>query len=239
MIGLICQAFFAYILQMKIYEQFSFSKKDYEIWQIYKAYEFYAKKNGDYRKYLSSKNDPRKHKNWANFESVFDRYEKDTSFDPFIFMESQFRNVQKGKTIYPAQLKTTAAEKRYHSHRDAVKISDTSNKTEQIIQSLAATFKFLKKWWKQNNFQMDDYASFFSKDPGELISTGMAFCMQGMISKYFMATSRHFNKEYNDLDVDYKWEVITPNDLKSYRISLKLDEEAYDFAKELFNGEIN
>lgn len=223
---------------MEIYERFSFTKRDYEIWQIYKAYEHYAKKNGDYRQHLSTKNDPREHKNWRHFEAVYDRYENDTTFDAYMFMESQFRNMTKGKTIYPAQLKTKAAEDRYHEHREAIKVKDTSSKTEQIIQSLAATFKFLKKWWKRNNLMMDDYASFFKKDEGELISIGMSFCMQGMISKYFMAVSKHFNREYRGLDPDYKWEVITPNDLKSYRIALKLDEEAYDFAKELFNGEI-
>lgn len=223
---------------MEIYERFDFTKKDYEVWQIYQAYEHFAKKNGDYRKYLSTKNDPREHKNWQHFEAVFERYKEDSTFDRYIFMEAQFRNMTKGKTIYPAQLKTKTAENRYHEHREAIKIKDHSSKTENIIQSLAATFKFLKKWWKQNGLMMDDYASFFSKADEELISTGMAFCMQGMISKYFMAVSKHFNREYHSLDSDYKWEVVTPDELKSYRIALRLDEDAYDFAKELFNGEI-
>lgn len=224
---------------MEIYERFDFSKKDYEIWQIYKAYELFAKKNGDYRKYLSTKNDPREHKNWTHFEAVYERYKDDTVFDANIFMESQFRSVEKGKTIFPAQLKTTVAEKKYHEHREALKIQDTNSKTEQIVQSLAATFKFLKKWWKRKGLMMDDYASFFKKEEGEFISEGMSFCMQGMISKYFMAASKHFNREYVSLDPDYKWEVITPSELKSYRIALKLDEEAMGFARQLFNNEVN
>lgn len=223
---------------MEIYERFDFTKKDYEVWQIYKAYEHYAKKNGDYRKYLSTKSDPREHKNWQHFEAVYELHDQDPTFDAHIFMEAQFRNMTKGKTIYPAQLKTKSAENRYIEHREAIKAKDVTTNTDQIIHSLASTFKFFKKWWKQNGLLMDDYASFFAKDSTEMISTGMAFCIQGMISKYFMSVSTHFIREYKDLDPDYKWEVVTPQELKSYRIALRLNEDAYSFAKELFNGEI-
>lgn len=223
---------------MKVWEEYDFSSADFQIWEIYKAYEQFARKLNDFRKYLPTKIDPRDGKNWKYFKQIYDNFSSITSFDPYIFIEAQFRNIEKGKMLYPAQLKTKTAIKKYEEHKAALKIVDVNSNTEKIISNLASTFKFLKKWWKKNKLLMDDYNSFFTCKDGELLSEGMHICLQGMISKYFMSVSKHFLREYKSLDLDMRYEVIPPEKLKSYKINLILDTEAYDFAKELFNSEI-
>ena len=223
---------------MKIWEKFGFSGRDQKIWEIYQVFYQASRRRGAYRKHLPENTDPRHSKNWKYFEEVWEQVKDDTTFDPYIFMEAQFRNVPKGKAVWPAQLKTKTALKRYKEHRDAIKIVDTVSQSEQIINNLANTFKFMKKWWKRSQLKMDDYEAFFRKSEGELISDGMNYCLQGLISKYFMSVSEHFLVEYKALDPDMKWEVIRPDELRAYRIKLKLDDDAYDFAKGLFKGEI-
>jgi len=222
----------------EIWLKFQFSGVDRKVWEIYKAYELRAKKQGDYRKYLPYKTDPREGKNWKYFEQTYENFSKDFLFDPYIFIDAQFRNVPKGNTIYPAQLKTKSAIIKYKEHREALKMSDSDSGAKNLIVSLANTYKFIKKWWKRKNLPLDSYKEFFTKIDGEMVSEGMLFCLQGMISKYFMSVSKHFLEEYHKLDPDMKWEVISPNELKSNKITLVLREEAYSFAKEIFNGEI-
>jgi hypothetical protein len=155
-------------------------------------------------------------------------------------MEAQFRNLGKDKIIFPAQLKTNVAAEKYREHREALKIkeSGTTTKTERIMTNLADTFIFLKKWWLKKDLKKHDYSSLFAKNNGEVISEGMYLCLQNMISKYFMAVSKHFLREYNQLDSDMKYEIIEPEELENFRVRLKLDSFAYDFARETFKGEI-
>ena len=224
---------------MEVWQKFKFNGEEYKTWMIYKAYEHYSRRRGDYRKYLPTKTDPREGKNWKYFEQVYQNFAKEPTFDPYIFIEAQFRNVQKDKTVYPAQLKTKVAIEKYREHRDAIKIHDEGSETKRMIENMAATFKFMKRWWKQHNLPMDSYSELFNNSGSEMMSEGMLFCLQGMISKYFMAVSKHFLREYEQLDPDIKWEVIPPKELRGYKVKLRLDDDAYSFAKEVFNGEIN
>jgi len=223
---------------IEVWQKFKFNGDEYKVWLIYKAYEFYSRKHGDYRKYLPIKTDPRQSKSWKYFEQVHQNFSKDFVFDPYIFIEAQFRNVPKNKTIYPAQLKTKIAVEKYKEHREVLKVRDKDNGTIRIIENLASTFKFMKKWWKQHNLSIDSYSELFAKNENEIMSEGMLYCLQGMMSKYFMSVSKHFLQEYEKLDSDVKWEIISPKELRGYKIKLKLDENAYSFAKEVFNREI-
>lgn len=225
-------------IDMKIWEKFKFPARDQKIWELYTIFHKISKRRGAYRKYLPENSDPRNSKNWKYFAETWDNIKDDPALDIYMFIEAQFRNVPKGKAVWPAQLKTKTALTRYKEHRRASKIVDTVSQSEQIINNLANTFRFMKKWWKRNNLRMDDYEAFFRKAEGELISDGMNYCLQGLISKYFMSVSSNFLAEYKALDPDMKWEVIRPDELRAYRIKLKLDDDAYDFAKGLFKGEI-
>jgi len=223
---------------MEVWQKFKFNGDEYKVWQIYKAYEFYSRKRGDYRRYLPIKTDPRQGKSWKYFEQVHQNFSKDSVFDPYIFIEAQFRNVLKDKTIYPAQLKTKIAIQKYKEHREALKVKDESNGTIRVIENLASTFRFMKKWWKQHGLPIDSYRELFAKNENEIMSEGMLYCLQGMLSKYFMSVSKHFLREYNKLDSDIKWDIILPKELRGYKIKLKLDDDAYSFAKKVFNGEV-
>jgi hypothetical protein len=223
---------------MKIWEKFGFAAREVKIWELYQVFRRESRRHGIYRKFLPESKDPRKSKYWKYFDEAYSNFESDSTFDPNIFVEAQFRNVPKDKEVWPAQLKTRAAAKRYKDHRSSIKMVDTVSQSEQIINNLANTFKFMKKWWKRNQLNMDDYEKFFEKEESELISNGMNYCLQGLISKYFMSVSKHFLEEYKKLDPDMKWEVIRPDELRAYRVKLKLDDDAYDFAKDLFKGEI-
>jgi hypothetical protein len=223
---------------MDIREKYKLNSAEYSVWQIYEAYTYQLKKRGDFKKYLPTKSDPRESKNWKYFELVHKNFDKDTMFDPYIFMEAQFRNVPKDKTLFPGQLKTKTAVSKYSDHKDSLRAQEPVSSSEKIMTNLANTFIFLKKWWARNNLPINSYKEFFEIKSGEMLSEGMLFCIQGMISKYFMATSKHFIEEYNKLDLDMKYEIIQPKELKSYKIKLLLDQEAYSFAKEFFKNEI-
>jgi hypothetical protein len=223
---------------METWEKYRFTSAECKIWQMYEAYYFQSKKRGDFRKYLPTQVDPRNSKNWKYFEQAYDNFSQDSVFDPYIFMEAQFRNVPKGKTVFPAQLKTKTAVERYRAHREALKVKDFSSNTTVIMEGLAATLIFLRGWWKRKNLPQHSYAEFFKRIENEMLSEGMLFCLQRMVSKYFMAISVHFNEEYKRLDSDMKLEILPPQELKSYRIKMMLNKEAYDFAKELFGREI-
>jgi len=223
---------------MEIWQKYNFDIADYKTWEIFRAYEFYTRKRKDFRHYLPAKTDPRESKNWTYFKQVYENFSKDSMFDPYIFMEAQFRNLPKGQTLYPAQLKTKLAITKYREHRESLKTKDVNTQTVKLIENLAATYRFLKKWWKQHDLPRESYKEFFTKEQDEMMSSGMLFCLQGMIGKYFMAVSKHFIAEYSKLDPDLKWEVIPPNELKGYKITLMLDQEAYNFAKEIFGDEI-
>jgi|SRR5208337_2759905 len=223
---------------MNTWEKFRFNIKERSVWEIYKAYQLAIRKRGDFRNYLPTKEDPRESKNWKYFELTYENFSQDAMFDPYIFIEAQFYNIPKGRSIFPAQLKTKLAVERYREHREALKIKDFNTDSKAIMENLAATYRFLKKWWRRNKLPLNSFNEFFRVEESELMSQGMLYCLQGMISKYFMAVSLHFNREYRKLDDDFKYEIIDPEDLKSYRTKLALDNDAYDFARQVFVGEI-
>ena len=197
----------------------------------------HAAKRGKFTS-LPTKTDPRENKHWKYFMEAQSNFTKDTMFDPYIFVEAQFRNLTKEQSIFPAQLKTKAAIERYNEHRESLRMRDNTSNAKAIMQNLASTFKLMKKWWKQNNLPIDSYREFFTPKEGEMLSEGMLFCIQNMISKYFMAVSRHFDLEYSKLDSDMKLEIIDPLELKSFRMKLIMEDEAYLFAKQTFKSEI-
>jgi len=225
---------------MEIFEEYDFTGRDCRIWEIYKAYQRFCNQRECFIKFLPHKKDPRESKNWPYFAAVYEFFKKDSMFDPHIFIEAQFRDLPKDKIIFPAQLKTKAAAIRYNEHKEALKIIEENviTDTEKIMTNLANTLTFLKKWWKKNNLLEGDYSSLFKKDSNEIMSEGMILCMQNMLSKYFIAVSIHFNREYNKLDSDIKCEIITPKELENFRVQLRINEYAYNFAKEIFEGEI-
>jgi hypothetical protein len=224
---------------MEIWQEWSLTLREKKIWDLASIYHSFNKKRGSFRNFLPTKSDPRESKNWKYFEQTYLNFESDPTFDPYIFMEAQYRDLKKGEILYPAQLKTKTAINKYQEHRNNKKVIDSSTDTERILINLTSTYKFIKKWWKNNNKEFGDYESFFKVAEGEIISDGFSYCIQGMISKYFISVSRTFNKYYSSLDPDIKWEIIPPKDLKSYRIALKLDEDAWDFAKDIFGNEVN
>jgi hypothetical protein len=225
-------------LTLEVINKFDFTIRDKEIWELAQIYQQFNQKRGNFRKFLPSNKDPRESKYWQYFEQAYSIFENESTFDPYMFIEAQYRNIPKEKIIYPAQLKTKAAVDRYKEHRESKKMVDATSKTKNIMTNLANTYNFLKKWWKRNGYDIGDYDSFFRPKENEFISEGFAYCIQNMISKYFMSTSIHFNKYYEKLDSDVKCEVIEPSELKKYRTKLKLDEEAFEFAKEIFGGEV-
>lgn len=224
---------------MEVWQEWKFNLKEKQIWELAQAYHAFNQKRGMHRKFLPTKSDPRESKNWKYFEQVYENFKDDSTFDPHMFIEAQYRSIGKDKVLYPAQLKTKVAIDKYHEHRNNNRVIDRNSDTERILINLASTYKFLKKWWKNHEKQRGDYESFFRIEEGELISDGFSYCVQGMISKYFMAVSKTFNKYYHRLDPDMKWEIIPPDELKSYRVKLKLNDDAWDFAKDIFKGEVN
>lgn len=227
-------------MSIEMFQKFNFNGKDCRVWEIYEVFKSFCNQRKCFMNFLPTKTDPRENKNWKYFEEVYNKHCKSSVFDPYIFIEAQFRDLPKDKILFPAQLKTKVADVKYEEHRNALKIKESSfiSDTEKIMTSLTNTMIFLKDWWKRKRLVKYDYVSFFKKNNGEVISEGMSFCMQGMISKYFMSISEHFNREYNRLDEDMKYEIIEPEELTNYRVKIRLDEYAYKFAKEIFKDEI-
>lgn len=178
---------------------------------------------------------------WQYFERVWEKFETDATFDAEIFMESISKHTAKTTKIYPAQLSKGKYIDGYKSYRQSIKMR-SNNKDEdlkRILTGIQRTYILIqRKTGVEKPGQMDFHDFFNTPREGSLISEGLLFCMQDMISPYYFAVSKAFLRAYRDADPDIRDEVITLDRLKDMSILVKTKDRVYPFVKKLFGDDI-
>lgn len=225
------------------------------IYYIAEAYEELAKSKKDFRKFLpsaESKTLPhpdsgerpadkiRNHKNWQYFEKVWDRFKYDQSFDASIFVEAVGRHLPKDRQLYPAQLATKKNFDYYLEYRESIKI-DTSEKddTKRIMEGIVQSYKLIARKIGVKKLTKQDIYDFFNKPKdGMILSEGLLFCMQQMISPYYFSVSKSFISAYTNSDKDIQDEILPLDRLKDMHSLTKVKPKIYEFLKKIFEEDI-
>lgn len=181
----------------------------------------------------------RNSKNFKYFQEVWEMYKEDPHFDIMIFIDSVFHNLTPGKKIYPAQLKTKRVYSDYKQYRMKMKIGEKVGPSKQIMEGLAATYKLISRKLDKKKLNEHDLYKFFNEvEEGEIISPGMFYAVQEMISPFYMAVSKSFRKAYFDADKDIRDEIIDEDKLNNLKSLVKLKSRVHGFAMRLFGSDI-
>jgi len=181
----------------------------------------------------------RNSKNFKYFEEIWDMYKGDPNFDIMIFIDSVFHNLTPGKKIYPAQLKTKRVYNNYKQYRMKMKIGEKIGPSKQIMEGLATTYKLISRKLDKKKLSEDDLYRFFNEpEEGEVISTGMFYAIQEMISPFYMSVSKSFRKAYFNSDKDIQDEIIDEDKLDNLKALVRLKSRVHGFAMRLFGNDI-
>lgn len=230
--------------------------------KAYKLYECFQKKmldRGDKRKFLPSASSKfsdrdqylidegemypadkiRNAKNFKYFLEVIHMYEDQETFDPYLFIEAVFRRIGKHERIYPAQLKTKANQQYYKDFRVKSKMSSEVSQEKQIMIDIMNTYKTICRRLGKDVLTFEDLYSFFNdvKD-NNVISEGILFCIQEMISPFYFTVSVSFEEAWINLDQDIKDEIMSEDKYNNIRGVVNLKTRLYNFNKKLFGKDI-
>jgi hypothetical protein len=222
---------------------------------IAEAYMRFAKSRGDHRKHLptvEAKNCPdydrdgiypadkiRNHKNWQYFERVWENFKHDQSFDPEIYLESISKHLAKNQQIYPSQLATKKNIQNYKSYRQSIKIRSNTDDVKRVMTGITQTYKLISRKMGLSKLTKEDLYSFFNEPKdGSLISDGLLFCMQEMISPYYFSVSKAFLRAYKNSDKDIQEEIISLDRLKDMAVLVKTNSRIYTFVCQVFGDDI-
>lgn len=231
------------------------SSDERNIYYIAEAYEDFAKSRKDFRKHLpsaESKTLPhpdsgerpadkiRNHKNWQYFEKVWDRFIYDQSFDASMFIDAVAKHLPKDQHIYPSQLATKKNFDYYLEHREAIKLNTSeSDDTKRIMEGIIQSYKLIAKKVGVKKLNKEDIYNFFNKPKdGMILSEGLLFCMQQMISPYYFSVSKSFISAYNNSDKDIQDEILPLDRLKDMHSLTKVKPKIYEFLKKIFEEDI-
>lgn len=181
----------------------------------------------------------RNSKNFKYFLDVWDMYKSDQNFDINIFIDSVFRNVPRGTSIYPAQLRTKKTYNNYKEYRMRLKMSERVGSIKRIMEDLVRTYKTISRKMDKKMLTEDDFYTFFNEiKEGSLISDGMLFAMQDMLSPYYLAISKSFRKAYFNADKDIQDEIIDKDKLENIKSLVRLKTRVHGFAMRIFGKDI-
>lgn len=181
----------------------------------------------------------RNSKNFKYFMDVWDMYKSDQNFDINIFIDSVFRNMPRGTSIYPAQLRTKKVYNNYKEFRMRLKMSERVGSVKRIMEDLVRTYKTISRRLDKKDLTEDDFYSFFNDIPeGSLLSDGVLFAMQEMLSPYYLAVSKSFRKAYFNMDKDVQDEIIDKDKLENIKALVRLKTRVHGFAIRIFGKDI-
>ena len=178
---------------------------------------------------------------WKYFERVWEEFNNDQSFDAEIFMESIAKHTAKTAKIYPAQLATKKYIIGYKLYRQSIKMrtNDKDEDLKRILVGVQRTYILIQRKIGVDKLNQKDLHDFFNTPrDGALLSEGLLFCMQEMISPYYFAVSKAFLRAYKNADSDIRDEIITLDRLKDMSVLAKTKDRVYPFVKKLFGDDI-
>lgn len=227
------------------------TSEERSIYYIAEAYMKFAKSRGDFRKHIPSarvrtitdEDHPadkiRNHKNWKYFEKVWERFKNDQSFDPEIYLESISRHLYKDQQIYPAQLATRKNIDNYIEYRQSLKLTTNTDDTKRVMEGITQTYKLISRKMGVSKLSREDLYNFFNtpKD-NSIVSEGVLFCIQQMISPYYYAVSKSFLTAYRNSDKEIQDEILPLDRLKDMSTLVKSKTRIYSFVKKIFGEDI-
>lgn len=181
----------------------------------------------------------RNSKNFQYFVDVWEMYKSDQNFDISIFIDSVFRNLPRDKKIYPAQLRTKRIYNNYKEYRMRLKMSERVGSVKRIMEDMVRSYKTISKKVGKKELTDEDLDRFFNEIPdGQLVSEGLFFAMQEMLSPYYLAVSKSFRKAYFNADKDIQEEIIDKDKLENIKALVRLKTRVHGFARRIFGKDI-
>jgi len=180
---------------------------------------------------------PQKGRNWKYFEELYEVIKNDSHFNMRWFVNAQLVYLEKGKTIWPAQLLTKKAMNNYFEYCNNRRITIKGDGTKDIIAALVHDKKFMREWLSDH--PESDYADFFGRVPeGLVMSDGIYYAIQGMLSVFFLSISKNFNIVYLNLEPDLREEIATKGRILMSRDKVRLNKRALELARKIFKEEV-
>jgi len=183
----------------------------------------------------------REHKNWKFFTETYELYKEDALFNPYTFMRSIYNRFPKGEYIPPAKLKTKEAKKCYYQYKmDMEQLSQPSDENNRILVSISETHRSIKdRLHKQSKLTIEDLDNFFNKSiENSCFSIGILLSIHKMLSPYYLAVSRSFERAYFNMDADVQIEILDAQKYNNFRSFVKINTKIYTFIKEVFGEDI-
>jgi hypothetical protein len=183
----------------------------------------------------------RNSKNWPYFEKVWEEFQNDTIFDAEIFMESIAKHLPKTSKLYPAQLATKKHIAGYKSYRQSIKMrsNDDVDDMKRIMTGIQRTYKLIQRKYNGRELTKEDLHDFFNKPKdNSILSEGLLYCMQEMISPYYFAVSKSFLRAYKNSDQDIRDEILPLDRLKDMATLVRAKTRVYEFVKKVFGDDI-
>lgn len=182
------------------------------------------------------KSDPRSHKEWHYFCDLYEVVKNDAFFKIRRFINAQLSHMTEGQNFWPAQLTTRRAFKYYFEYYQSRKIIVKSNKTKDMMYALTQDKKNIQEWFDDH---AKDYKNLFEYvPPGLLMSDGVYYAMQGMISILFLSISKSFKIAYDKLDVDMQQEIASRDQLTLMKNKIRENDRVKTFANKIFGDEV-
>jgi len=232
------------------------NSEERNIYYIAEAFLNFAKSKNDFTKFLPSaetKSCPnyerdglrpadsiRNHKNWEYFGRVWERFKNDPTFDADIYLKSISRHISKDQKLYPAQLATKKNFDYYIEYRESLKFNNSkSDDNKKIMEGIIQTYKLIANKVGVKKLTQQNLYDFFNKPKSEsIISEGLLFCIQEMISPYYFSVSKSFIAAYKNSDKDIQNEILEIERLKDMHRLTIVNKKVYDFLKKVFDGDI-
>ena len=219
-------------------------------YHIAEAYHKAIAKRGIFFKALTSAeaknyedaNHIRAHKNWKYFTTIADEFKYSNAFDAGQFMEAVFREYEKEKFPLPAQCVTKTAIRKYKEFREKmrnIQKDDEKSCREQIYYS----GKYIQS--KVGGRDIYSVERFFldvlNDEDGEasMFTLGTYAAMSGLISPLYFSVSKSFWKAYATMDQDVRDEIMEKDRLTDMAVWVRLHTGLYDFACQVFPGDIS
>ena len=223
-----------------VQSKFNFTPREKAIYEIYKIFSKYYCKHFDVKHFLPKNRDPRKSRNWKNFEfvqSIIEKYDT-IVLDKFILSQILWCKVKsKSMVCNPSFLSSDKAIDRYAWFLKVGENYDVNEDTDyssMYIEILKQNAIFLYKEKKKGGFS--SFKEMFLKRNG-LFPNIYSWVLFSKVDNLFLSISSAYNEIYETLEPDVKDSLPKPDDLSYIRRKIILNKELKDFCITIFKNE--
>jgi hypothetical protein len=110
---------------------------------------------------------------------------------------------------------------------------------KRIMTGIQRTYKLIQRKYNGRELTKEDLHDFFNKPKdNSILSEGLLYCMQEMISPYYFAVSKSFLRAYKNSDQDIRDEILPLDRLKDMATLVRAKTRVYEFVKKVFGDDI-